>query len=212
MPSYAIKTYHIKIVGCIRYCSQKNWYIYRMTKIFTKYCIFTWKIGAIVLERIASVIRRNACYKFLLCVFLSLSFLFLFLYHRLLLYTLKEGKNNLNTFLIYRKLCDQVMSTLTVSNGTIERKILDAPVQLAEMAANMEVEDEAIKSVWSRERDDTLVGYKIFFFFYLISSYLFCLVKISLRPCFKWECAYRSMFVLLGSLLSLAFAFIFPSS
>ncbi|XP_063602737.1 ATP-binding cassette sub-family F member 3-like [Penaeus indicus] len=55
-----------------------------------------------------------------------------------------------------RKLCDQVMSTLTVSNGTIERKILDAPVQLAEMAANMEVEDEAIKSVWSRERDDTL--------------------------------------------------------
>ncbi|XP_047488905.1 ATP-binding cassette sub-family F member 3-like [Penaeus chinensis] len=55
-----------------------------------------------------------------------------------------------------RKLCDQVMSTLTVSNGTIERKILDAPVQLAEMAANMEVEDEVIKSVWTRERDDTL--------------------------------------------------------
>ncbi|XP_045619070.1 ATP-binding cassette sub-family F member 3 [Procambarus clarkii] len=55
-----------------------------------------------------------------------------------------------------RKLCDEMMKKLTTPNGTIERKILDAPVQLAEMAANMELEEQAIKSVWSRERDDGL--------------------------------------------------------
>ncbi|XP_042226816.1 ATP-binding cassette sub-family F member 3-like [Homarus americanus] len=55
-----------------------------------------------------------------------------------------------------RKLCEEVMAKLTTPNGTIERKILDAPVQLAEMAASMELEDQVIKSVWSRERDDGL--------------------------------------------------------
>ncbi|KAK7063138.1 ATP-binding cassette sub- F member 3 [Halocaridina rubra] len=58
-----------------------------------------------------------------------------------------------------RKLCEQLGRNLVLSNGTTattERRILDAPVQLSEMAATMEMEDEAIVSVWSRERDDTL--------------------------------------------------------
>lgn len=59
-----------------------------------------------------------------------------------------------------RKLCDQFVSKLTVSNGTTvsgnENRILDAPVQLSEMAANMDQEEEVIKSVWSKERDDGL--------------------------------------------------------
>nr|XP_053653574.1 ATP-binding cassette sub-family F member 3-like [Cherax quadricarinatus] len=55
-----------------------------------------------------------------------------------------------------RKLCEDVMKKLITPNGAIEQKILDAPVQLAEMAASMELEEEAIKSVWTRERDDGL--------------------------------------------------------
>ncbi|XP_071519851.1 ATP-binding cassette sub-family F member 3 [Panulirus ornatus] len=55
-----------------------------------------------------------------------------------------------------RKLCEEVMAKLTTPNGTIQQKILDAPVQLAEMAANMELEEQVIRSVWSRERDDAL--------------------------------------------------------
>lgn len=50
------------------------------------------------------------------------------------------------------------MAKIATPNGSIEQKILDAPVQLAEMAANMELEEQVIKSVWSRERDDTLVS------------------------------------------------------
>ncbi|XP_068223790.1 ATP-binding cassette sub-family F member 3 [Palaemon carinicauda] len=60
-----------------------------------------------------------------------------------------------------RKLCDMFVPNLTLSNGTpgtttTGNRILDAPVQLSEMAANMEQEEEVIKSVWSKERDEAL--------------------------------------------------------
>ena len=44
------------------------------------------------------------------------------------------------------------------TNGTTDKRILDAPIQLSEMAANMDLEDEKHKSVWIKERDDTLVS------------------------------------------------------
>lgn len=56
-----------------------------------------------------------------------------------------------------RKLCGEVMDQLSTPNGALEHKTLEAPVQLSQMAANMELDDHEIKSVWSRERDDVLV-------------------------------------------------------
>ncbi|XP_050691355.1 ATP-binding cassette sub-family F member 3-like [Eriocheir sinensis] len=55
-----------------------------------------------------------------------------------------------------RRLCGEVMELLSTPNGALEHKTLEAPVQLAQMAANMELEEHEIKSVWSRERDDAL--------------------------------------------------------
>ena len=50
-----------------------------------------------------------------------------------------------------------MMDQLTTANGALEHKTLEAPVQLAQMAANMELDEHEIKSVWTRERDDALV-------------------------------------------------------
>lgn len=58
------------------------------------------------------------------------------------------------------------MGQLSTLNGSLEEqehRTLDAPVQLAEMAASMELEEQAVRSVWTRERDDILVSN--FFFF-----------------------------------------------
>ena len=46
-----------------------------------------------------------------------------------------------------------------VSNGSTseDRRILSAPVLLSKAAADMEEDDQAIISVWNRERDDSLV-------------------------------------------------------
>lgn len=46
----------------------------------------------------------------------------------------------------------------TQNGGLEEHRTLDAPVQLAEMAASMELEEQAVRSVWTRERDDVLVS------------------------------------------------------
>lgn len=59
-----------------------------------------------------------------------------------------------------------MMNQLSTPNGTLEHKTLEAPVQLAQMAANMELEDHEIKSVWTRERDDALVRRKHVYYFY----------------------------------------------
>lgn len=53
------------------------------------------------------------------------------------------------------------MGQLSTLNGSVEEqehRTLDAPVQLAEMAASMELEEQAVRSVWTRERDDILVS------------------------------------------------------
>ncbi|KAK3860899.1 hypothetical protein Pcinc_033079 [Petrolisthes cinctipes] len=56
-----------------------------------------------------------------------------------------------------RTLCEEVMRQLSAMNGSLEEhRILDAPVQLAEMAASMELEEQVVRSVWTRERDDVL--------------------------------------------------------
>lgn len=41
-------------------------------------------------------------------------------------------------------------------------KILDAPVHLASMAADLEDNDMEIKSIWVNSRDDSLVSYYFF--------------------------------------------------
>lgn len=71
-----------------------------------------------------------------------------------------------------RRLCGQVMDQLSTPNGALEHKTLEAPVQLAQMAANMELDEHEIKSVWTRERDDALVRRRILVHFsYLFSTF-----------------------------------------
>lgn len=43
------------------------------------------------------------------------------------------------------------------NNGT--SKVLNAPVHLGSMAANLETQVEDIKSIWLMQRDDTLVNF-----------------------------------------------------
>jgi hypothetical protein len=45
-----------------------------------------------------------------------------------------------------------------MTNGTASNKVLDAPVHLATMAANLETDVGEIKSIWVMQRDDALVG------------------------------------------------------
>jgi len=47
-----------------------------------------------------------------------------------------------------------------IRNG--HTKILDAPVHLASMAADLEDNDMEIKSIWVNSRDDSLVRYIIY--------------------------------------------------
>lgn len=49
-----------------------------------------------------------------------------------------------------------------IRNG--HTKILDAPVHLASMAADLEDNDMEIKSIWVNSRDDSLVRYKLIFY------------------------------------------------
>ncbi|XP_076053372.1 ATP-binding cassette sub-family F member 3 [Oratosquilla oratoria] len=57
-----------------------------------------------------------------------------------------------------RNLCEKVVQKLRICNGDSaepeQHKILDAPVKLSDMAANMDEMDEEIKSVWIKERDE----------------------------------------------------------
>lgn len=49
------------------------------------------------------------------------------------------------------------------TNGT-SHKVLNAPVHLGSMAANLETEVEDIKSIWVMQRDDMLVsGYSVLY-------------------------------------------------
>lgn len=43
-----------------------------------------------------------------------------------------------------------------VNNG--QRKILDAPINLGEMAANLENEVDTMRSIWVIQRDESLVS------------------------------------------------------
>lgn len=47
-----------------------------------------------------------------------------------------------------------------IRNG--HTKILDAPVHLASMAADLEDNDMEIKSIWVNSRDDSLVCYYVY--------------------------------------------------
>jgi len=47
-----------------------------------------------------------------------------------------------------------------IRNG--HTKILDAPVHLASMAADLEDNDMEIKSIWVNSRDDSLVRYYVY--------------------------------------------------
>lgn len=65
-----------------------------------------------------------------------------------------------------RGICSKLLHFMRPhSNDNISRngltKILDAPVHLASMAADLEDNDMEIKSIWVNSRDDSLVCYCI---------------------------------------------------
>ncbi|XP_054286429.1 ATP-binding cassette sub-family F member 3-like [Macrosteles quadrilineatus] len=59
-----------------------------------------------------------------------------------------------------RDICNKLMCLMkgdkAIPNGTASNKVLDAPVHLASMAANLETEVDEIKSIWVMQRDDGL--------------------------------------------------------
>lgn len=62
-----------------------------------------------------------------------------------------------------RDLCEQFLCIMKPMNNTQsgEHKVLDAPVNLGQMAANLETTQQDITSIWVVNRDDGLVS--IFF-------------------------------------------------
>lgn len=68
----------------------------------------------------------------------------------------------INICLFFRGICSKLLHFMRPhSNDNISRngltKILDAPVHLASMAADLEDNDMEIKSIWVNSRDDSLV-------------------------------------------------------
>lgn len=57
-----------------------------------------------------------------------------------------------------RKLCDDIIGSMKITNGTTEKRILNAPVQMSLAAEKMEDEGELIKSVFMVTREDVSVS------------------------------------------------------
>lgn len=61
---------------------------------------------------------------------------------------------------ICRDLCEQLLCLMKPSEQkkTGAQKVLDAPINLAQMAANAEIQSNDVSSIWVINRDDNLVS------------------------------------------------------
>lgn len=60
-----------------------------------------------------------------------------------------------------RLICERFLGIMRPDSGQVnnsERKILDAPINLGEMAANLENEVDTMRSIWVIQRDESLVS------------------------------------------------------
>lgn len=60
-----------------------------------------------------------------------------------------------------RNICNEMLKMMKTNNGNTNglNKVLNAPIHLGSMAANLESNVEDIKSIWVVSRDDSLVNY-----------------------------------------------------
>lgn len=63
----------------------------------------------------------------------------------------------------FRCICDKLLNMLkpnkeVVTNANGLTKVLNAPIHLGSMAANLESNVDDIKSIWVTQRDDSLVS------------------------------------------------------
>lgn len=72
----------------------------------------------------------------------------------------------------YRDLCEQLLCLMKPSEQkkTGAHKVLDAPINLAQMAANAETQSTDVTSIWVINRDDNLVILIKFSLFILLFS------------------------------------------
>lgn len=68
-----------------------------------------------------------------------------------------------------RDLCEQFLCIMKPKNNSQsgEHKVLDAPVNLGQMAANLETTQQDITSIWVVSRDDGLVRVLNFIFIFI---------------------------------------------
>lgn len=65
----------------------------------------------------------------------------------------------MNHFFFFRKICQKILVMINPNKDESKnnsRKVLNAPVHLGSMAANLENNVEDIKSIWMIQRDDNL--------------------------------------------------------
>lgn len=64
--------------------------------------------------------------------------------------------------LCFRTICNELLNMLKPDKSSSKKngptKVLNAPIHLASMAANLENDMNDIKSIWVMHRDDTLVN------------------------------------------------------
>lgn len=74
---------------------------------------------------------------------------------------------------VYRNICDQLLQMLkpvrTAGSRNGPTKVLNAPVHLGSMAANLESRVDDIKSIWVMQRDDSLVSSNLLIAIIIIS-------------------------------------------
>lgn len=59
-----------------------------------------------------------------------------------------------------RDLCTQFFNIIKVGSKTVEQKVLNAPVNIADMAKDMETIDKDMHSIWLVNKDNTNVSKK----------------------------------------------------
>lgn len=75
----------------------------------------------------------------------------------------------MNLKYVDRDVCEKLLGLMKPERSTngLSNKVLNAPVRLGTMAANVDNEVDDIKSIWVMQRDDALVGvhYLLVYFF-----------------------------------------------
>lgn len=54
-----------------------------------------------------------------------------------------------------RHLCSQFFKIMKVKSKNVEQKVLNGPINIAEMARSMELKDKDIQSIWVVNKDST---------------------------------------------------------